>query len=303
MTTARRATARTTRRRPPCSGWRARRWGGTASPARSAWPSGLDVWDTARLFGLLNMALADGYIANWDVKYLYNRWRPETAIQLRRRRHQPADRRRRGVAPAGARTGRRRSTTPGTRSRAPRPAEVMRRVLGTDRVTFSACSYVDAGDATSAAARTAGQAHVPPALGGVGGERLVTDPARLALPQRRRGRHPARSVARRRGGPQPVGSGALRSPTAGRRRGGRRPARCSAVVRSAVNRSRSSRLRILPLTFLGISSMKCTAFGFLYPARRSRHSGHDLRLGDRRAGPQRDDGDDLLAPLRRRGGR
>ena len=33
-------------------------------------------------FGLLNAAQADGYIANWDSKYDYNRWRPETAIQL-----------------------------------------------------------------------------------------------------------------------------------------------------------------------------------------------------------------------------
>ena len=36
----------------------------------------------ARLFGLLNAAQADGYIANWDAKYLYNRWRPESAIQF-----------------------------------------------------------------------------------------------------------------------------------------------------------------------------------------------------------------------------
>jgi hypothetical protein len=43
---------------------------------------GLDLWESARLFGLLNMALADGYVASWDTKYLYNYWRPVTAIRL-----------------------------------------------------------------------------------------------------------------------------------------------------------------------------------------------------------------------------
>ena len=43
---------------------------------------GLDEWENARLFGLLNMALADGYIGSFETKYLYNFWRPVTAIQL-----------------------------------------------------------------------------------------------------------------------------------------------------------------------------------------------------------------------------
>jgi hypothetical protein len=41
----------------------------------------LDLWEQARLFGLLNMALADGYIGSFDTKYHYNYWRPVTAIQ------------------------------------------------------------------------------------------------------------------------------------------------------------------------------------------------------------------------------
>ena len=41
----------------------------------------LDLWEQARLFGLLNMALADGYIGSFDTKYYYNYWRPVTAIQ------------------------------------------------------------------------------------------------------------------------------------------------------------------------------------------------------------------------------
>jgi hypothetical protein len=41
----------------------------------------LDLWEQARLFGLLNMALADGYIGSFETKYHYNYWRPVTAIQ------------------------------------------------------------------------------------------------------------------------------------------------------------------------------------------------------------------------------
>ncbi len=36
----------------------------------------------ARLFGLVNLGMADAGIAAWDTKYTYNRWRPVTAIQL-----------------------------------------------------------------------------------------------------------------------------------------------------------------------------------------------------------------------------
>ena len=44
---------------------------------------GLDPWESARLLGLLNMALADGYIGSFETKFqAYNFWRPVTAIQL-----------------------------------------------------------------------------------------------------------------------------------------------------------------------------------------------------------------------------
>ncbi len=36
----------------------------------------------ARLFGLVNLAMADAGIAAWDTKYTYDRWRPVTAIPL-----------------------------------------------------------------------------------------------------------------------------------------------------------------------------------------------------------------------------
>jgi hypothetical protein len=42
---------------------------------------GLTLWENARLFGLLNIALADGYIAMMDSKNHYNYWRPITAIR------------------------------------------------------------------------------------------------------------------------------------------------------------------------------------------------------------------------------
>jgi hypothetical protein len=42
---------------------------------------GLDLWENARLFGLLNMALADGYIGTCETKYYYTFWRPVTAIR------------------------------------------------------------------------------------------------------------------------------------------------------------------------------------------------------------------------------
>jgi hypothetical protein len=44
-------------------------------------PSNLTEWDNARLFALLNVAMADGFIAGFNAKYLYNFWRPVTAIR------------------------------------------------------------------------------------------------------------------------------------------------------------------------------------------------------------------------------
>jgi hypothetical protein len=35
----------------------------------------------ARLFALLNVAMADAAIAAWDAKYFFHQWRPVTAIR------------------------------------------------------------------------------------------------------------------------------------------------------------------------------------------------------------------------------
>ena len=39
--------------------------------------------ENARLFALVNLAMADGYIAGFEDKYYYNYWRPVTAIRER----------------------------------------------------------------------------------------------------------------------------------------------------------------------------------------------------------------------------
>ena len=44
--------------------------------------AGLDQWEKARLLGLLNMSLIDGYIGTFEAKYHYLFWRPVTAIRL-----------------------------------------------------------------------------------------------------------------------------------------------------------------------------------------------------------------------------
>ena len=40
-----------------------------------------DVWRSARIFALVNFALADGYIAGFEAKYRFRFWRPYTAIR------------------------------------------------------------------------------------------------------------------------------------------------------------------------------------------------------------------------------
>jgi hypothetical protein len=42
---------------------------------------GLNTWDTARLLALVNLAMADGFIAGFETKYHFNFWRPVTAIR------------------------------------------------------------------------------------------------------------------------------------------------------------------------------------------------------------------------------
>ena len=41
----------------------------------------LDSWDNARVLALVNVAMADGFIAGFNAKYDFNFWRPVTAIR------------------------------------------------------------------------------------------------------------------------------------------------------------------------------------------------------------------------------
>jgi hypothetical protein len=65
----------------------ARFWYENASAAWSriaiivAHSQGLNLWDTARLLALVNLAMADGVIAGFETKYDFNFWRPVTAIR------------------------------------------------------------------------------------------------------------------------------------------------------------------------------------------------------------------------------
>jgi PAP2 superfamily len=108
--------------------------------ARTAAASaGLDQWEQARLHGLLNLALTDGYIGTFETKYHHKFWRPVTAIRL-------AD------TDGNPRTAADPTWTP-LKQTPPIPdhdsghaveggaaAAVLRRVFHTDRAHFSTCS-------------------------------------------------------------------------------------------------------------------------------------------------------------------
>jgi hypothetical protein len=100
---------------------------------------GFDEWENARLFALLNLAMADGYIASWEAKYHYRFWRPITAIRL-------------GDTDGNPRTEGVLDWTP-LQFTYPMPdhdsghavqggvaAEILKLVFGTDEAAFMACS-------------------------------------------------------------------------------------------------------------------------------------------------------------------
>ena len=109
--------------------------------ARSAATSeGLGLWNSARLFALLNIGLTDGYIGTFETKYHYLFWRPVTAIRL-------AD-------TDGNRATRADPTWTPLQPTPPIPdfdsghaveggvgAQVLRKFFHTDRISFSICSF------------------------------------------------------------------------------------------------------------------------------------------------------------------
>jgi PAP2 superfamily len=100
---------------------------------------GLELWENARLFGLLNMALADGYIAMVDTKNHYNYWRPVTAIQTGDTDGNPDTTGDPGWTPL-------RLTPPnpdyasGHSIEGGAGAEVLKQFFGTDQISFEDCS-------------------------------------------------------------------------------------------------------------------------------------------------------------------
>ena len=100
---------------------------------------GLSLHENARLFGLLNLGMADAYIASWEAKYAYNFWRPVTAIQLGDDDGNPET--------TGDPTWAPLVPTPpipdhdsGHAIEGGVAAEVLQRFFGTDTVPFTACS-------------------------------------------------------------------------------------------------------------------------------------------------------------------
>ena len=98
------------------------------------------LWDSARLFGLLNLAMADGYIGSWQAKFpVYNYWRPVTAIQLAGTDGNPATEPNPTWTPL--------VTTPpipdydsGHAVEGGSAAQALKRFFGTDHISFKACS-------------------------------------------------------------------------------------------------------------------------------------------------------------------
>jgi hypothetical protein len=119
--------------------------------------AGMDAWESARLLGLLNMALIDGYIGTFETKYHYNYWRPVTAIRAAATDGNPATMADPTWTPLV-------ETPPipdydsGHAVEGGAAAGVLRRVFGDDDVAFSACSTtLPAGGScgeTGAASRT-----------------------------------------------------------------------------------------------------------------------------------------------------
>jgi hypothetical protein len=106
----------------------------------SAMTPGLTMWDNARLFGLLNMAMADGYIASFDAKQYYYLWRPITAIRAADSDGNAATTLDRDWAPL-LDTPPIPSNDSGHSVEGAAAAGVLKRFFGTDSVTFTACSF------------------------------------------------------------------------------------------------------------------------------------------------------------------
>jgi hypothetical protein len=77
------STARTAEQTEAVTFWGNVNFGGAwqAAARELAMTRKMPLAESARLFALLNMSLANAYIVNWEAKYHYNFWRPVTAIR------------------------------------------------------------------------------------------------------------------------------------------------------------------------------------------------------------------------------
>lgn len=125
---------------------------------------GTTLVENARLFALLNLALADAAITSWDCKYAYNLWRPVTAIRAADTDNNPATTPDPTwtsllVTPAFP------AYTSGHSTFSSAGAAVLAGFFGTDQVTFTTGSDVLPGvmrtfPSFSAAAAEAGQSRI-----------------------------------------------------------------------------------------------------------------------------------------------
>jgi hypothetical protein len=106
----------------------------------SAMTPGLTMWDNARLFGLLNIAMSDGYVASFDAKRHYYTWRPITAIRVADTDDNPDTDPDLAWTPL-LDTPPIPSSDSGHSVEGAAAAEVLQRFFGTDDMTFTACSF------------------------------------------------------------------------------------------------------------------------------------------------------------------
>jgi hypothetical protein len=122
---------------------------------------GLDLWEHARLFALLNMAGSDSQVSVFDTKYTYNFWRPVTAIRAGDGDGNPATQGDATWLPFIA-TPPYPDYTCGLTTNTGASVEVLRRYFGTDRIayTFTAAGITRSYSSLSQAAAEAVDARV-----------------------------------------------------------------------------------------------------------------------------------------------
>ena len=135
---------------------------------------GLDMWESARLFAILDMALSDGYVAMSASKNHYKFWRPVTAISS------GGDTYWTPLQPTPPNS----DYPSGHSIEGGAGAEVLKQILGTDQISFQDCGATLPAGSTCYDRSRASVRHE--LLRGSGRERLLAYPRWIPLPQRNR---------------------------------------------------------------------------------------------------------------------